>query len=316
MSDIKNKHAVALLMPYYGVLPLYFNYYLRSLVNQELDVILFSDLQVGEHPENFRQVQMSFDEFKRLASQKMETDIRIDTPRRLCDFKPMYGKIFEDYIKDYDYWAFGDCDLVYGRLFSGLIEDAISRECDLFTLHEHYVAGPFCTIKNTAQMNMLWRQADDWQQVANNSSRQPVAFDELRGDWHQQLSSGQMTIEECRARGDSFTAIVRRTSGLKLIMKECIYEDALGKNVVRMKNGCLFRNDDEIFCFHYVCSKIRKYFKYVALDYSHVTDYIIDDTGFYPTPLYRQLRHPIGVLRKTKAAFNSLAKNGIQRIFR
>ncbi len=40
----------------------------------------------------------------------------IPQPYKLCDFKPAYGFLFEDYIQDYEYWGHCDCDLVFGDL--------------------------------------------------------------------------------------------------------------------------------------------------------------------------------------------------------
>ena len=37
-------------------------------------------------------------------------------PYKLCDLKSFYGKLFEDELRDYEYWGYGDCDVVYGKL--------------------------------------------------------------------------------------------------------------------------------------------------------------------------------------------------------
>ena len=84
MNALQERNKIALVMPYYGKLPIYFNYYLRSLRGKNLDVLFFSDLEVKEHPANFKQVKMTFDGFKALAKEKLGTDVRFDSPRRLC----------------------------------------------------------------------------------------------------------------------------------------------------------------------------------------------------------------------------------------
>lgn len=307
------KNKIALVLPYYGKLPTYFNFFLRSLGGMNFDVLFFSDLKVGKHSENFKLFEMTFEAFKRLAAEKIGTPVRLDSPKRLCDFKPMYGKIFEDYLKEYDYWAFGDCDLVYGRLFPKEVADAVASGCDLFTLHTHYIAGPFCMLKNTMRMKGLWRLANNWCEVVSCAGRQCVAFDELHGDWHGQLVTGMMTIDECRAHGDSFTAVVLRTPNLKLRMREVISESALSGEVVRMNEGRLARGGQEIKLFHFLGSKLRNYFTCVNADYDQISDYVIDDAGFYVSRLEKDFRLIINFARKFKAAVRSLRNNGLAR---
>lgn len=37
-------------------------------------------------------------------------------PDKVKDFKPAIGHVFEEYLKPYSHWAFGDVDVVYGSL--------------------------------------------------------------------------------------------------------------------------------------------------------------------------------------------------------
>ena len=33
----------------------------------------------------------------------------------VCDFKPLYGHIFHEYIQGYPFWAYGDMDGIFGH---------------------------------------------------------------------------------------------------------------------------------------------------------------------------------------------------------
>lgn len=305
---------VALIMPYYGGLPAYFNFYLRSLVGMNFDVLFFSDLKVERHPENFRLIGMSFDEFKYLANKKLGVPVRLDTPIRLCDFRPMYGKIFEDYLKGYDYWAFGDCDLVYGLYFNDEIADALDERVDVFSTQRHFTAGPFCMIRNDCRCKMLFSLADNWEAVAARSGSN-LAFDELCGNFHDQLRRGEMTIEDCRRHADSFSAVVRRTTGLKLKFKDVLYQNSLadGSTVEMTADGGLTASGNPIAAYHFVRAKVRRYFTYVYQDYDDIGSYVIDDAGFYVTPNQIMFRKIFNVKRKLLAARKSLSVNGMGR---
>lgn len=307
---------MALVLPYYGLLPAYFNFYLRSLAGKNLDVLFFSNLEVEKSPENFKLIKMSFGDIKRLASEKLGVSVCLDSPRRLCDFRPMYGKIFEDYLKGYDYWAFGDCDLVYGDAFNDVLQEALEGGCDVFSLHRCYCSGPFCLLKNDERVNALYLKADNLAEVCSLKGPQGVAFDELHGDWHAQLNAGMMTIEECRARGDSFTAIVRRAPEIKSEFREIIVEDGLlgGETVELFPDGRLTRAGVEIPIFHLVWLKYRRYFTCPPIDYGRFSGALIDNAGFYVTPFQRRFRRALNLVRKAGAAARSLRDNGLKRL--
>lgn len=59
---------------------------------------------------------MTFDELKEKIQSKFGFGIKITEPHKLCDYKPAYGYIFEDYLKEADYWGHCDIDTILGNL--------------------------------------------------------------------------------------------------------------------------------------------------------------------------------------------------------
>ena len=294
---------IALVMPYYGKLPVYLNYWLRSLQGKMLDVLFFSDLDVKEYPENFYPIKMTFVEFKKLAKEKLGVPVRIDSPRRLCDFKPMYGKIFEDCLSNYDYWAFGDCDLVYGNKLNDEIADALKTNCDVFSGDAFFCSGPFCMIRNRPELNNLYRKADNWRSVVASAGDDCLAFDELCGFWHFQLRRGEMTIEDCRCHMDSFSAVVMREPGLRLHFKTILYQEDLSRGeVVRMiPDGRLYADKEGIAVYHWVRAKMKRCFTYTKVPYKGVQGYRICKTGFYNDGWQWHCHAPISIFRLIRA---------------
>ena len=97
------KNNIALLLPYFGKLPPYFGFYLKSLEGKHLDVLFFSDLEIGSHPDNFKVIRMTFDGFRKLALKRLEVPVTLNSPKRICDFRPMYGLILKDFLEEYEY---------------------------------------------------------------------------------------------------------------------------------------------------------------------------------------------------------------------
>ena len=75
------------------------------------------------------------------------------SPYKLCDFKPSYGLIFEDYIKDYDYWAHSDPDLIFGNIYKFIKKPAEEGDDRIFN------RGHLSFYKNDDKMNHLFMQS-------------------------------------------------------------------------------------------------------------------------------------------------------------
>lgn len=107
---------IAILVVYYGEFPPYFDLWIRSCeYNQTIDFFIVTDNKFDDLPDNVKIINITLDEFRKLAEKKLHKKVRIDYPYKLCDFKPLYGHILEDYLSDYDYWGHCDVDLNFWR---------------------------------------------------------------------------------------------------------------------------------------------------------------------------------------------------------
>ena len=59
---------------------------------------------------------MSFSEFSAFVSDRLHINFQPEGPYKCCDIKPVMGYLLEDQIKVYDFWGFGDLDVIYGNL--------------------------------------------------------------------------------------------------------------------------------------------------------------------------------------------------------
>lgn len=110
---------IGVITPYYGAMPDYFPIWLKSCErNPTIDFLLITDetLEAYQIPENVRIITMPFSELKALAQSKIGMPVSLPRPYKLCDYRPAYGLIFEDYLTEYDYWGHCDIDLVWGNL--------------------------------------------------------------------------------------------------------------------------------------------------------------------------------------------------------
>lgn len=102
---------------YFGKLPNWFPIWLRSAeYNPTIDFLLFIDDHVENLPNNVHIFNSSLKEIKQLAEDKLNMKVWLDSPYKLCDFKPVWGIILQEYIKEYDYWGHCDFDLLFGDI--------------------------------------------------------------------------------------------------------------------------------------------------------------------------------------------------------
>lgn len=141
---------IGLIIPYFGVLPNYFSLWLKSAAyNNSIDYLLFTDcdLSIYDIPPNVISIYMTFREVKQRVARFISFPFVLDTPYKLCDYKPIYGLIFEDYLKEYDYWGHCDPDVIWGDL-SDYIKDELFEKYDRL-----YRRGHLCIYKNNQLIN-------------------------------------------------------------------------------------------------------------------------------------------------------------------
>lgn len=309
------KNSIALILPYFGKLPPYFGLFLKGLEGKHLDVLFFSDIEVGAHPENFKVIKMTFDEFRRLAGERLGVPVTMNGPKRLCDFRPMYGLILEDFLGEYEYIGWGDCDAVYGNKLNEFLDAMPASGFDVISSRKHWCSGPFLFTRNCAEVNNLFRKADNWKEIVDSKITDIEFFDEIGCALHPLLERGEMTIDDCRAIRDNYSALVWRSPELKFKHEDFITECGLvGRAVTMEPDGRLLLDGDEISVFHYIGVKTRRYFEWAKVPYERASGFVIDDAGFYVTARERRWRWLINRWRKLKAVFASLRQNGFKRI--
>lgn len=111
-------NTIALIVPYYGKFPGYFQLFLNTCrQNPTIDWLLFTDIMDPyDYPDNVHLVQQSFEELRVYFQNKFAFPIVLEKPYKLCDYKPAYGYLFEEYLDGYDYWGYCDIDLLFGDL--------------------------------------------------------------------------------------------------------------------------------------------------------------------------------------------------------
>lgn len=172
------KNKLCVIIPYFGTFPDTINIFLKSVsLNPQIDWLFFTDCQHDNLPQNVKFITTTLAELKKLIETKLNMTIVLETAYKVCDYRPAFGIVFEDYLKDYDFWGYGDIDLVYGDL-SHFITDEI---CDKYD--KLYPCGHLSFIKNKKEINEIFKKdvkgTQDYREVF--SVNKPCIFDEYKG---------------------------------------------------------------------------------------------------------------------------------------
>ena len=140
------------IIPYFGKFPNYFELFLKSCkYNCSFNWLFITDCEYnGIIPENVSFIRIEFNELKEKIQEKFDFDICLPTPYKLCDYKPAYGYIFEDFIKEYQYWGHCDIDTIMGDLSKVLTDNFLQQYEKIFCL------GHMVIYKNDYENNRIF----------------------------------------------------------------------------------------------------------------------------------------------------------------
>lgn len=175
-GDSKLENRVCLIIPYFGKLPQCSKLFFKSLAeNPDLDVLLITDSNINISLKNIKIFKCTFKQLVYRIQKNFDFPIILDKPYKLCDFRPAYGLVFQDLIKNYDFWGYCDLDIVLGD-FSKFVTDDILNNYDKIYQHGHLSLYRNCKRVNYEFMSPYGM---DYKKVFSTSVN--CVFDELEG---------------------------------------------------------------------------------------------------------------------------------------
>ena len=159
---------IALIQVWFGPFPSYFNTHLKTCKNQSqnIDFFIFTDQNISSNSSNIKICYMNEKILKRIVADKTSMHITedISSGRKICDYRPLYGILFEHYFCDYDYIGFYDIDCMFGDMYDLLLpfldKDIISIGDDTYFKG---VRGPFTIWKNIPFYNNFYKNINDYE---------------------------------------------------------------------------------------------------------------------------------------------------------
>ena len=297
------KYKILMLIPYVGELPAaYFAIFLQSCrYNAQVDFLILNDRAEAANkrwalPDNVRIEQLSLADFNARASAALGVAVNVRGGYKLCDLRPMYGRIFAAELADYQFWGHCDMDLVLGDLSAILTADLL-HSFDIISLRREWISGPFSLYRNAEYCNNLYLKTRDWQRVVMNNEL--FRFDETgeiktsRAMAYPLIAAGQ-SILDLDLETDSMTALLARLARdgdnqVRVYQQTHIKESLPESMILRYDKGALtvfaggtaqYPNGTSFAHYHYITEKNNRYFGFP--DWAEVPSiFYIDYTGFF-----------------------------------
>jgi hypothetical protein len=277
-----NSSSIAFLICWQGNYPWYFPYFLHSCrYNPTVDFYIFTsntDAKL-DLPANVRIIPHTIEQFRTDVSAVLGFEVAVESAYKLCDFKPAYGYIFDDYIKDYDFWGYCDVDVIFGNIRS-FMTDELLNGYDIISARHDYLTGCFALYRNNPEMRELFKQSRDYRKVFTDPRN--FFFDETNFAF-EEFEKG-LHYSQIRTEVESMTHVVRRlqeANQLRAYFEFQIVEGFAGNML--WKNGTLtYRKEFEAMLYHLVRFK-RKYSEPVDLYRNIPNEFRIGKKKIYQT---------------------------------
>jgi len=155
---------IAQIVPYFGKWPEWFDLYLYSCSrNSMIDFIFYTDCDVPDQVyANTKFVKTTLYNYCSLVSRKLGINYSLSKAYKLTDLKPFLGLIHESELCGYEWWGFGDIDLIYGDM-SMIVNEKNLNKYNLLTTHNYHIAGHCTFVRNNEYFKTLCLKIKDWQ---------------------------------------------------------------------------------------------------------------------------------------------------------
>jgi hypothetical protein len=172
------KNRILILIPYFGQWPEWIDLYVYSCAqNKDIDWVFISDCRYeAKDHSNIRFIHTSFRQYCRDVSEILNIDFNPVSAYKLCDLRPFFPIIHSELIKGYEFWGYGDVDVIWGRINRFYTNELLDR-FDVFSTHADRLSGHLAILRNTDKYTHLCFRIRDWKQKLMSDENH--AMDEL-----------------------------------------------------------------------------------------------------------------------------------------
>lgn len=243
------KNRISFVVIYMGKIPSYFSLFIESAIrNPTFDFIFFMDSELQSiNANNIFINKISLKDLNQIAIEKGILKYEVKNGYKLCDLKPAWFDILEEYLPEtqYEYVGYIDIDMILGNLTKFIDLNDI-RNYDIWTIVDNYISGALTLFRNNEEIRKLYRKSPSWKIIFNDSRN--FAFDE---------DLKQIFRNEFK----SFSDLVK-------------IEEKEGKIKVKWNHAVAFQNRPSFLTYSKLSIKDKEEKEYICFHYSVAKQYI------------------------------------------
>ena len=301
---------VCLIIPYFGIMPSYFDLWLESAGhNREFTFLIYTDSYNENQKKIYNNIifhKITFDEFRSKIEKLFDFPIVLDTPYKLCDYKPTYGAALTKDLETFDFWGYCDVDLIFGKL-SNFITDEILNKYDRV-----YNLGHFTLYRNIEEINNLYKVKHNFDDCFSYKYSYRTSFvtgyDEIGTKYGYGLSEICKRIGIKNYISCDFADILPDKYELELAHTTDNRVGYSGKRV-----DYFFYDHGRLFG---VCGKEKKEYAYVHLQKRDMQGAVMNDNIYYISPTHFRNRYEDalidGISQEKKNFFRKLKRSKVE----
>lgn len=139
---------------YWGPIPNFFKTFFDSCKwNMDFDWLIVHDHPIPyKYPNNVKTLNMDLLFFRELVNKKLGIIVPDFPPYKVCDLRPAFGILFDEYLKEYEFWGICDTDLLLGNLNKFITENILNTYDKIFTM------GHMTLVRNNKACNNLFKE--------------------------------------------------------------------------------------------------------------------------------------------------------------
>ncbi|WP_374172914.1 DUF6625 family protein [Flavobacterium tructae] len=238
---------ICIIVFYFGEMPWYHSLFMESCMrNKSFDFLFLSDcFSSVKQYNNITEQPFTISEFNGLASNKLGFDVSVKNGLKMCDFRPAFGHLFSEYLKNYEFWGYSDTDIVLGNL-GNFITDKILSNYDFISVRKEYPSGFFAVYRNENFINKLFCQSESYKEHFVKDEN--TLFEEC-GGYYYHLIKLKMNILDTECPYDTFHHLLERNKNQVRSYYENLSVDEVEKKITLIGNQ-LFYNNKEIIMYH------------------------------------------------------------------
>ncbi|MDX1530403.1 MAG: DUF6625 family protein [Rhodothermales bacterium] len=158
---------------YFGALPAYVRLFLASCrTNPSIDFLFVSDAEPPpDLPGNVQWYGCSLEELGHRISDRLGFEVQLPNGRKLCEFKPTWGAVFEDLLAPFDFWGLCDIDVILGDLRRFLTAERLERTDLLSFGGPWWLSGAIQVYRNSSALRRLYARAPGHRAIMQDPTR-------------------------------------------------------------------------------------------------------------------------------------------------